>query len=89
MKTEEKNIFKILAYIGFFILLFIFLRIEINNNKRDEPEEKEKNDLSFIDKIEENNHSLQVQAILKDDAVTLLYEKQKDVFIGIRCVLDC
>lgn len=84
MKTEEKNIFKILAYIGFFILLFIFLRIEINNNKRDEPEEKEKNDLSFIDKIEENNHSLQVQAILKDDAVTLLYEKQKDVFIGIK-----
>ena len=83
MKTEEKNIFKILAYIGFFILLFIFLRIEVNN-KQAEPEEKEKNDLSFIDKIEENNYSLQVQAILKDDAVTLLYEKQKDVFIGIK-----
>lgn len=81
MKTEEKNTLKILAYLGFFILLFVFLRFESNNNKPVKTEEN-KNDLSFIDKIEINNYSLQVQAILKDDAVTLLYEKQKDIFIG-------
>ena len=81
MKTEEKNTLKILAYLGFFILLFVFLRFEINNNKSVKTEEN-KNDLSFIDKIEINNYSLQVQAILKDDAVTLFYEKQKDIFIG-------
>lgn len=33
MKTEEKNILKILAYLGFFVLLFVFLRFETNNNK--------------------------------------------------------
>lgn len=81
MKTEEKNTLKILVYLGFFILLIVFLRFETNNNKPVKTEEN-KNDLSFIDKIEINNYSLQVQAILKDDAVTLLYEKQKDIFIG-------
>ena len=50
MKTEEKNILKILAYLGFFVLLFVFLRFETNNNKPVKTEEN-KNDLSFIDKI--------------------------------------
>ena len=82
MKTEEKNTLKILAYLGFFILLFVFLRFESNNNKPVKTEEN-KNDLSFIDKIEINNYSLQVQAILKDDAVTLLYESLLSIMKSI------
>ena len=82
MKTEDKNIFKILAYLGFFILLLIILRNEAKNNKIIKSDEIDQSRLTLFDDIDIDNYSLEVHAISEDDAITLKYEKQKDVIIG-------
>ena len=83
----DKNITKLLAYIIFFSILFVFLSIEVKNKETKENNLDTKQNNSIINSINEINddyYIINIQAILKNDAITLNYEKQNDVITGLK-----
>lgn len=81
----DKNITKLFIYISFFIVLLIYLRFELQNKETTKKEpEKEINYTRTINDISTDYYSMNIHTVLKDDAITLSYEKHNNLFIGVK-----
>lgn len=81
----DKNITKLFVYIAFFAVLLIYLRFEAQNKESTTKEpNKEINYTKAINDISSDYYSVDIHTVLKDDAITLSYEKQNDLIIGVK-----
>lgn len=82
MKEEQKNLLKIIGYIGFFVILIYIARMSL---KKTEVIKEENNGVNYIKSIidmSEDFYKMNIHYIMDDDAITLDFEKQNDILIG-------
>ena len=86
-KEENKNnLIKIIIYTSIFIIAIIILKFTNTNlKKQNTTTKKEKN--KIIEKIKSINsdfYTEKIHLIMDDDAITLEFEKNKEIYIGIK-----
>lgn len=82
MKEEQKNLLKIIGYIGFFVILIYIARMSLYKT---EIIKEENNGVSYIKSIidmSEDFYKMNIHYVMDDDAITLDFEKQNDILIG-------
>lgn len=84
-ELKNKNaLIKLFIYVGIFIFTIILLRMmNFNNIKSNKTIEKENHKIiENIKKINTDYYEMKIHLILDDDAITLNYEKNKDIITG-------
>lgn len=82
MNEEQKNLLKIIGYIGFFVILIYIARMSL---KKTEVIKEENNGVNYIKSIidmSEDFYKMNIHYVMDDDAITLDFEKQNDILIG-------
>lgn len=81
MKEKEKNILKIILYVGFLFILIIVSKLVSNQSTNNENNTNK----IYNNKLKEfSNYESQVHLVLDGDAVTLKYEKIRNAEMGSR-----
>ena len=85
MKEKEKNILKIILYVGFLFILIIVSKLVSNQSANNENNTNK----IYNNKLKEfSNYESQVHLVLDGDAVTLKYEKIRNAEMGSRIYHD-
>lgn len=82
MKEEQKNLLKIIGYIGFFIILIYIARMSLNKTEIIKEENNGVNYIKSIIDMSEDFYKMNIHYVMDDDAITLDFEKQNDILIG-------
>lgn len=82
MKEEQKNLLKIIGYIGFFVILICIARMSLNKTEIIKEENNGVNYIKSIIDMNENFYKMNIHYVMDDDAITLDFEKQNDILIG-------
>ena len=82
MKEEQKNLLKIIGYIGFFVILICIARMSLNKTEIIKEENNGVNYIKSIIDMSEDFYKMNIHYVMDDDAITLDFEKQNDILIG-------
>lgn len=82
MKEEQKNLLKIIGYIGFFVILIYIARMSLNKTEIIKEENNGVNYIKSIIDMSEDFYKMNIHYVMDDDAITLDFEKQNDILIG-------
>lgn len=82
MKEEQKNLLKIIGYIGFFVILIYIARMSLNKTEVIKEENNGVNYIKSIIDMSEDFYKMNIHYVMDDDAITLDFEKQNDILIG-------
>lgn len=82
MKEEQKNLLKIIGYIGFFVILIFVARMSLNKTEIIKEENNGVNYIKSIIDMSEDFYKMNIHYVMDDDAITLDFEKQNDILIG-------
>lgn len=82
MKEEQKNLLKIIGYIGFFVILIFVARMSLNKTEVIKEENNGVNYIKSIIDMSEDFYKMNIHYVMDDDAITLDFEKQNDILIG-------
>lgn len=82
MKEEQKNLLKIIGYIGFFAILICIARMSLNKTEIIKEENNGVNYIKSIIDMSEDFYKMNTHYVMDDDAITLDFEKQNDILIG-------
>lgn len=82
MKEEQKNLLKIIGYIGFFVILIYVARMSLNKTEVIKEENNGVNYIKSIIDMSEDFYKMNIHYVMDDDAITLDFEKQNDILIG-------
>lgn len=91
-EEQKKRIIKICIYVGFFIFVIILLRLSnVNKNNTNKDNSNDTgiidNDKKIIDNIlniSNDNYEENIYYSMDDDALTLEFQKSKDIIIGTK-----
>ena len=82
MNEEQKNLLKIIGYIGFFVILICIARMNLNKTEIIKEENNGVNYIKSIIDMSEDSYKMNIHYVMDDDAITLDFEKQNDILIG-------
>ena len=82
MNEEQKNLLKIIGYIGFFVILIYVARMSLNKTEIIKEENNGVNYIKSIIDMSEDFYKMNIHYVMDDDAITLDFEKQNDILIG-------
>lgn len=82
MNEEQKNLLKIIGYIGFFVILIYVARMSLNKTEVIKEENNGVNYIKSIIDMSEDFYKMNIHYVMDDDAITLDFEKQNDILIG-------
>lgn len=82
MNEEQKNLLKIIGYIGFFVILIFVARMSLNKTEVIKEENNGVNYIKSIIDMSEDFYKMNIHYVMDDDAITLDFEKQNDILIG-------
>lgn len=82
MNEEQKNLLKIIGYIGFFVILIYIARMSLNKTEIIKEENNGVNYIKSIIDMSEDFYKMNIHYVMDDDAITLDFEKQNDILIG-------
>lgn len=82
MNEEQKNLLKIIGYIGFFVILICIARMNLNKTEIIKEENNGVNYIKSIIDMSEDFYKMNIHYVMDDDAITLDFEKQNDILIG-------
>ncbi len=82
MNEDQKNLLKIIGYIGFFVILIFVARMSLNKTEIIKEENNGVNYIKSIIDMSEDFYKMNIHYVMDDDAITLDFEKQNDILIG-------
>lgn len=82
MNEDQKNLLKIIGYIGFFVILIFVARMSLNKTEIIKEENNGVNYIKSIIDMSEDFYKVNIHYVMDDDAITLDFEKQNDILIG-------
>lgn len=82
MNEDQKNLLKIIGYIGFFVILIYVARMSLNKTEIIKEENNGVNYIKSIIDMSEDFYKMNIHYVMDDDAITLDFEKQNDILIG-------
>lgn len=82
MNGDQKNLLKIIGYIGFFVILIYVARMSLNKTEIIKEENNGVNYINSIIDMSEDFYKMNIHYVMDDDAITLDFEKQNDILIG-------
>ena len=82
MNEDQKNLLKIIGYIGFFVILIYVARMSLNKTEIIKEENNGVNYINSIIDMSEDFYKMNIHYVMDDDAITLDFEKQNDILIG-------
>ena len=71
MNEEQKNLLKIIGYIGFFVILICIARMSLNKTEIIKEENNGVNYIKSIIDMSEDFYKMNIHYVMDDDAITL------------------